>query len=249
MPAPQLARGTIPGHDVHGHLMSLSDFVHQHGRRDTTTTRFAVASGTARMGLHPHRRPVQHKASAFASISTSTSTLPPLLAPTLQPQLPDTPAPPVVAKPARPRQLQGGAVDNAKRLLSGAVSAIVSRTFVAPLERVKLELVLRNTDKTHVLEVARDIFAAEGVRGFWKAHVINILRTTPYKVLGGHDIRDIRVLTTVIWQRLASTPSQAINYASYDFYKQQLARLTAAHGGEEKLGRFVAGALAGVVVQ
>lgn len=40
--------------------------------------------------------------------------------------------------------------------------------------------------------------------------------------------------------------AQAINYASYDFYKHQLGRVAAAHGGDEKLGRFVAGALAGV---
>lgn len=175
VPALQLARGAIPGHNVHGQLMSLSDFVHH----DLPMGRFAVAQGTRCLGLctRQRHRPVRHKASAFASISASSSTLPPLLAPTLEPPLPDEPP-----APPRPRQ-HAGAVDNAKRLLSGAVSAIVSRTCVAPLERVKLELVLRNTDKTHVLEVAKDILAAEGVRGFWKAHVINILRTTPYKVV------------------------------------------------------------------
>lgn len=186
VPALQLARGAIPGHDIHGRLMSLSDFVSQPGHHDPPPpARFTVAPGTACMGLCTRRRrahTVRHKAATFASISTSTTTLPPLLAPTLEPPLPDPPAAPAPTRPPRPRQQQGGAVDNAKRLFSGAVSAIVSRTCVAPLERIKLELVLRNTNKTHVLEVAKDILAAEGVKGFWKAHVINILRTTPYKV-------------------------------------------------------------------
>lgn len=179
VPALQLARGPIPGHDTQGRMMSLSDFVHPSGRRDPPTARFAVAHGTRSLGLGARRRrPTRHR--AFASISTSTATLPPLLVPTLEPPAPEATAAP--ARPPRPRQRHAGAIDNAKRLLSGAVSAIVSRTCVAPLERIKLELVLRNTNKTHVLDVARDILAAEGVRGFWKAHVINILRTTPYKV-------------------------------------------------------------------
>ena len=45
--------------------------------------------------------------------------------------------------------------------------------------------------------------------------------------------------------QLYSDSQQAINYSSYDFYKQQLARFATTHHTEERLGRFVAGALAG----
>ncbi len=253
LPEPQLHNGlvwgdgTVPGHDVYSRFVSLTDFASsprpasRRGRRGHPPARassFVVVHDTGScLHLHsprhrgvPHRQQLPAHRLAFASISTSPA-LPPLLAPTLEPpeltcdtvsQPPTTlPAPKLAATASTSTAAQehdSSALNNAKRLLSGAVSAIVSRTCVAPLERIKLELVLRNTDKTHVLDVARDILAAEGVRGFWKAHLINILRTTPYK---------------------------AINYASYDFYKQQLARLTAAHSVDEKVGRFVAGALAG----
>lgn len=106
-----------------------------------------------------------------------------------------------------------------KRLLSGALSSITSRTVVAPLERIKLELLLGKRARASVRAIAADIFAAEGLSGFWKGHMLNVLRTTPYK---------------------------AINYSSYDFYKQQLGRLSTAYNVDERIGRFAAGAMAGM---
>ncbi|GFY87433.1 mitochondrial substrate carrier family protein [Actinidia rufa] len=58
------------------------------------------------------------------------------------------------------RERGGGALNTTKHLWAGAVAAMVSRTFVAPLERLKLEYI-----------------------GFWKGNFVNILRTAPFKAI------------------------------------------------------------------
>lgn len=91
------------------------------------------------------------------------------------------------------------------------------RTFVAPLERLKLEYIVRGEQK-HLLELIKTIAATQGIRGFWKGNFVNILRTAPFK---------------------------AINFYSYEKYRDHLLKLT---GNEEatNLERFVAGAAAGI---
>ena len=79
----------------------------------------------------------------------------------------------------------------AKRLAAGAMSTMAVRTLLAPFERMKLEYML-NRSTTPLLPAVRDIFAREGLRGFWKGNFVNLLRTTPYK---------------------------AINFAAFDAYK------------------------------
>lgn len=69
-----------------------------------------------------------------------------------------------------------------KLLLAGATSALVSRTVVAPLERVKMELVL-NTSHHGALGTALNVYRHEGIRGFWKGNALNVLRTAPFKAL------------------------------------------------------------------
>lgn len=68
-----------------------------------------------------------------------------------------------------------------KHLLCGALSAVVSRTTMAPLERIKLEIVLHKRQET-MFEVALGVFQRDGAVGFWKGNAINLLRTAPYKV-------------------------------------------------------------------
>jgi hypothetical protein len=68
-----------------------------------------------------------------------------------------------------------------KLLLSGAMSAVVSRTAVAPLERVKMELLLGTSSKG-ALTTARTVLQYEGLTGFWKGNALNVLRTAPFKV-------------------------------------------------------------------
>ncbi|KAI8550389.1 hypothetical protein RHMOL_Rhmol06G0102400 [Rhododendron molle] len=110
-----------------------------------------------------------------------------------------------------------GAVNTTKHLWSGAVSAMVSRTLVAPLERLKLEYMVRGEQK-NLLELIKTIAASQGLRGFWKGNLVNILRTAPFK---------------------------AINFYCYDSYRKQFLRFS---GNEEvtNFERFIAGAASGI---
>eukprot|EP00249_Psilotum_nudum_P011813 c23399_g2_i1 orf=461-2116(-) len=104
-----------------------------------------------------------------------------------------------------------------KHLLAGVIAAIVSRTFVAPLERLKLEYMVRGA-KSHVLEVIQFIVATEGLGGFWRGNIVNLLRTAPFK---------------------------SLNFFCYDAYRKRLLEMT---GREEvtNFERLVAGAAAGI---
>lgn len=91
------------------------------------------------------------------------------------------------------------------------------RTFVAPLERLKLEYIVRGEQK-NLFELVKTIAATQGLIGFWKGNLINILRTAPFK---------------------------AVNFYAYDTYRKQLLRFS---GNEETTNfeRFIAGAAAGM---
>ena len=81
----------------------------------------------------------------------------------------------------KPQSNESKALGWGKHLLCGALSAVVSRTTMAPLERIKLEIVLHKRQDT-MFEVALGVFDQNGVQGFWKGNGLNILRTAPYKV-------------------------------------------------------------------
>lgn len=110
-----------------------------------------------------------------------------------------------------------GAVNTTKHLWAGAMAAMVSRTFVAPLERLKLEYMVRGADKK-LFELIKAIATTQGLKGFWRGNLVNILRTAPFK---------------------------AVNFYAYDTYRKQLVKLS---GNEETTNseRFIAGAAAGV---
>uniref|UniRef100_A0ACD5WS83 Uncharacterized protein n=1 Tax=Avena sativa TaxID=4498 RepID=A0ACD5WS83_AVESA len=55
-------------------------------------------------------------------------------------------------------------------------------TVVAPLERLKLEYILRG-EQRNLFELIQVIAASEGLKGFWKGNFVNILRTTPFKAI------------------------------------------------------------------
>ncbi|KAK7282815.1 hypothetical protein RIF29_11886 [Crotalaria pallida] len=109
------------------------------------------------------------------------------------------------------------AVNTTKHLWAGAIAAMVSRTCVAPLERLKLEYIVRG-EKRNILELIQTIAITQGLRGFWKGNLVNILRTAPFK---------------------------AVNFCAYDTYRKQLLRFS---GNEETTNfeRFIAGAAAGI---
>ncbi|KAJ9564619.1 hypothetical protein OSB04_000585 [Centaurea solstitialis] len=110
-----------------------------------------------------------------------------------------------------------GALNTTKHLWAGAIAAMVSRTFVAPLERLKLEYMVRGEQK-HLIELIQSIAASQGIRGFWKGNFVNILRTAPFK---------------------------AINFYAYDKYRSQLLKLT-GNEETTNYERFLAGAAAGI---
>ncbi|KAH9626334.1 hypothetical protein KSS87_000566 [Heliosperma pusillum] len=109
------------------------------------------------------------------------------------------------------------AFNTTKHLWAGAVSAIVSRTFVAPLERLKLEYMVRGEQK-HLFQLIKTIAATQGIRGFWKGNFVNILRTAPFK---------------------------AVNFYAYDTYRNYLRKLS-GNEEATNFERFVAGAAAGI---
>ncbi|KAF7839948.1 putative mitochondrial adenine nucleotide transporter BTL3 [Senna tora] len=110
-----------------------------------------------------------------------------------------------------------GAMNMTKHLWAGAVAAMVSRTFVAPLERLKLEYIVRGEQK-HLFELIKEIATSQGLKGFWKGNFVNILRTAPFK---------------------------AINFYAYDTYRNHLVRMT-GNEETTNFERFVAGAAAGI---
>ncbi|MBA0793950.1 hypothetical protein Gohar_018326 [Gossypium harknessii] len=110
-----------------------------------------------------------------------------------------------------------GALNTTKHLWAGAVAAMVSRTLIAPLERLKLEYIVRG-EKRSLIELIKWIAASEGLKGFWKGNFLNILRTAPFK---------------------------AINFYAYDIYRSQLLKLSGNEEATNS-ERFLAGAAAGI---
>lgn len=102
------------------------------------------------------------------------------------------------------------------RLLSGHKSYYI-RTFVAPLERLKLEYIVRGEQK-NLVDLIKTIAATQGLKGFWKGNFVNILRTAPFK---------------------------AINFYAYDTYRKQLLEWT-GNEEATNFERFIAGAASGI---
>lgn len=92
-----------------------------------------------------------------------------------------------------------------------------NRTCLAPLERLKLEYIVRG-EKGNLYALINKIATTQGLRGFWKGNFINILRTAPFK---------------------------AINFCAYDTYRKQLLRLS-GNEETSNSERFIAGAAAGM---
>eukprot|EP00850_Spirogloea_muscicola_P019414 SM000190S04850 [mRNA] locus=s190:84684:86417:- [translate_table: standard] len=109
------------------------------------------------------------------------------------------------------------ASNTGKHLLAGVLSALVSRTTLAPLERLKLEYVVRGA-KGGVGATVGAILRAEGVGGFWRGNVVNLLRTAPFK---------------------------SVNFYAFDVYRRQLRRWS-DRADVNNVERLVAGAAAGI---
>lgn len=122
-----------------------------------------------------------------------------------------------VEEEGRLRGAGAGAMNTTKHLWSGAVAAMVSRTFVAPLERLKLEYIVRGEQK-NLLDLIQTIALSQGLKGFWKGNFVNILRTAPFK---------------------------AVNFYAYDTYRKHLLKMS-GNEETTNFERFLAGAAAGI---
>lgn len=68
-----------------------------------------------------------------------------------------------------------------KHLLAGAASAALSKSVVAPLERVRMDVVLGNSNRGAV-GTAINVWKNEGLLGFWRGNGLNLMRNAPFKV-------------------------------------------------------------------
>ncbi|EOD26595.1 mitochondrial solute carrier protein [Emiliania huxleyi CCMP1516] len=66
----------------------------------------------------------------------------------------------------------------ARHLLSGAAAGAISNTVVAPLDILRLNLIV-SQDKRGALRMARDIYARGGLRAFWHGNAADVIRTVP----------------------------------------------------------------------
>ncbi|KAF5835965.1 mitochondrial carrier domain-containing protein [Dunaliella salina] len=106
-----------------------------------------------------------------------------------------------------PQATHSRTLNSCKLLFAGAMSAVVSRTFCAPLERLKMELVLKQ-GSGGTLSTARHILRHEGFSGFWRGNALNVLRTAPFKA---------SCLPAVI----GMAPAGAVFYGVYDLCKHR----------------------------
>lgn len=106
----------------------------------------------------------------------------------------------------------------ARRLTSGTLAAVVVRTVLAPLERVKIEYLL-NGSALKPEALVNVIMQKEGLGGFWKGNMLNIARTAPFK---------------------------AINFCAFDTYREFVYRSFPEGSDARKIGLLCAGAGAGM---
>lgn len=100
-------------------------------------------------------------------------------------------AAPVAPVAPKKSKASSGAVDFAKDLLAGGISAAVSKTAVAPIERVKLLLQVQaastqiKADQQYkgIIDAFRRIPAEQGMMSFWRGNLSNVIRYFPTQAL------------------------------------------------------------------
>ena len=79
-----------------------------------------------------------------------------------------------------------------RRLLSGAIAGVLSRTAVAPLETIRTNLMVGSCGNSSSA-VFQSIMGADGWQGLYKGNLVNVIRVAPSK---GIEVGFAEVLTT-----------------------------------------------------
>ncbi|WIA10639.1 hypothetical protein OEZ85_010820 [Tetradesmus obliquus] len=78
------------------------------------------------------------------------------------------------------------------------MAAVVSRTAMAPLERVKMDLLLKTSTRS-AMQTAQYVYEREGIAGFWKGNGLNLLRTAPFKALNFFSFDVYSNMLSSVW--------------------------------------------------
>jgi solute carrier family 25 phosphate transporter 23/24/25/41 len=63
--------------------------------------------------------------------------------------------------------------------ISGAIANAFSRTCVSPMERIRLQMSVDGGKYKNSLDCFRQIYAQEGIKGFWRGNWLNVIRIAP----------------------------------------------------------------------
>ncbi len=63
--------------------------------------------------------------------------------------------------------------------LSGAIANALSRTIVAPFERVRLQMAVDPMKYKNMIDCLRTLYLQEGIKGLWRGNVLNVIRIAP----------------------------------------------------------------------
>lgn len=107
-----------------------------------------------------------------------------------------------------------------KHLAAGAIAGAVSRSFTAPLDRLKVFLQVRGAEFANLSYCFRQLLKEGGYRSLWRGNGINVLKIAP---------------------------ETAIKFMAYEHAKRKIRGNSSAELTIQQ--RFLAGALAGVVSQ
>lgn len=108
--------------------------------------------------------------------------------------------------------------DAVRHLLAGAAAGVVSNTITAPLDIMRLNIMV-STDRLGVVQTAQKIWASGGIAEFWRGNTADVVRTIP---------------------------ASAVRFYTFALYKAQLPLALPALAGAAALTSLLAGGFAGM---
>ena len=140
-----------------------------------------VAAARARRQTHSQPQPQQQQQQqqqAESQLRLRPSQDDHLLAAAGSTGAPSSPLLPNPLRPLRRRTQRMLRSDAARHLIAGAAAGVVSNTIVAPLDIIRINLMVSPTRSTP-LRVAKQIYAGGGLPAFWQGNLADVYRTIP----------------------------------------------------------------------